>query len=117
MKDEPTSIPYIITIAVDPDDVIPQGGSTGNFVYTPSLLRVSPGDTIEWRADHAFVVSFKEGTPINDMEVFGSQVDGVYTTGQQTVPSGKQGHYHYAAALAKDDRVFIDSQCPHISVN
>jgi plastocyanin len=109
-------INYTITIAVDPDDVIPEGGTTGNFVYTPALLRVTSGDTITWKSDHPFVLTFKAGTPVDDIELVGSHEDDNYTTGAQTV-LGDKGHYHYAVALWNGSRVFIDAACPHISVN
>ncbi|MGA2113684.1 MAG: hypothetical protein ABSH56_02905 [Bryobacteraceae bacterium] len=117
-----TPVRYTIDIAVDPPRLtprnVPLGGSDGNFVYQPALLRVQADDTITWTCDHPFTLVFKEGTPIERIEVFGTPAEGRagYSTGAFTVQQVK-GHFHYVTAVWKDNRVYMDASCPHISVN
>ncbi|MGO9254923.1 MAG: hypothetical protein ACLQU1_01265 [Bryobacteraceae bacterium] len=121
---------YTVTIAVDPPGIFPPNQeatpSNGNFVYTPSLVRVSSGDTITWFCVNPFSLVFKEGTPVNEMEVFGrpgtlippGAPAGVsyYSAGPYNVCNVK-GHFHYTVAVSLGAQVFLDSGCPDVSVN
>jgi hypothetical protein len=109
-------INYIVNIAVDPPGVIPSGGSVGNFVYTPALLRVLPGDTIQWTCDHPFVLSFKGSTPVDQVECVGLP-DGLTWATDQYPVSHVRGQYHYAVALWDGVRLFLDADCGGVSVN
>ncbi len=112
----PAPVHYIIHIEVDPPNLVPTPGSPGtkggNFVYFPSLLRCSPGDTIEWKSSHPFALTFIDQTPTDEVELFGD----VGTTGPHTI-TATSGQFHYAVAVFKGGRVFMDASCPHISVN
>jgi len=113
-------IHYTVQIRVDPPDTAPSGGSTGNFVYEPALLRVERDDTITWHCASPFTVSFKERTPIDNVEVFGDATRDATTKGYSAGPfriHGERGRYHYAVAVWNGTRVFVDSACPQISVN
>jgi len=110
-------IEYTITIAIDPAGIVPQGGSTGNFVYTPALLRVQPGDRIKWQSAVPFVVTFKGRTPVESMEVVGKAMSADFASDFACVQENARGNYHYAVAVFDGSRVFMDADCPHISVN
>ena len=110
---------YTVHIAVDPPNMFPtQPGlpSAGNFVYTPALLRVEPGDTITWISKHHFTLSFREGSPIEEMEIFGHQSGGDFRAGPFTVLTEK-GQFHYTVAVWNGSAIFMDAGCPRISVN
>ena len=109
-------ISYTIQITVDPPGAAPSGGSTGNFVYAPALLRVERDDTVTWTCASPFAVSFKERTPIDHVEVFGHETRGGFSAGPFII-HGERGRYHYAVAVWNGTRVFIDAACPQISVN
>lgn len=115
----PTPVNYIVTIAVDPPDLwpsgTPEGASCGNFVYSPALVRVSPGDTITWTCNHHFALTFKEGTPVDEVELTGTG-SGPYSTGPRTVRDVK-GQFHYAVAVWDGSRVHLDAACAGASVN
>jgi hypothetical protein len=126
---------YTIKIAVDPSDltveeeltdrvrVPPRKATTGNFVYTPALLRVEAGDKVAWTCGSPFTLVFKERTPIDHVEVFSKAV---YRTGE-TIPAGYctdtfpvndvKGHFHYAVGVYQNGLVFLDASCPDFSVN
>jgi plastocyanin len=125
---------YTIKIAVDPkevliendDEVINPANLTprkqGNFVYTPALLRVEPGDRVTWICENPFTLVFKDGTPINEVEVFstplrnGETTQNVYHTDTFKVNDVK-GHYHYTVGVFKNGSIFLDANCPDFSVN
>ena len=88
---------------------------TGDFYYSPSTVRVpDPGlDTVQWQCSVPFALMFREGTPIDHMEIYG----GGGPTPMFTVVGSAKGHYHYAVAVFDGTRVFIDSGCPDIIVN
>jgi plastocyanin len=111
-------IAYTIAVAVDPPGLVPAGGSVGNFVYQPALLHVSAGDTITWTCNDQFTLVFKEGSPIGELEVFGSPIPGGYSAGPFTVES-VQGNFHYAISVwnSASSQLFLDAACPRISVN
>jgi hypothetical protein len=108
---------YTIKIEVDPSDWWQPGFSEGNFVYTPALLRVEKGDQITWKCKSPFALVFKERTPVDNVELFGTKPDDDddYSTGPHNVRDVRS-QFHYAVAVFKD-RVFIDADCPHVSVN
>ncbi len=118
MRNETTPPPvnYTVTIEVDPPELWPgappPGASRGNFVYKPGLLRVSAGDTIEWKCSMPFALTFKEGTPVDQVELDG----GGCTTGAHPVGEVK-GQFHYAVAVWDGTCVHIDASCAVVSVN
>jgi hypothetical protein len=107
---------YTVRIAIDPPGDVPPGGSVGNFAYSLSLVNVNANDQITWTCDYPFAVSFKEGTPIDQMEVFGSPQGKRFSTHSYKVRAVR-GHFHYAVAVWNGSRVFIDASCPHVRVN
>ena len=112
----PAPVHYVIQIEIDPPNLNPTPGSpgtkSGNFVYLPSLLRCNPGDTVEWRCAHPFSLTFIDVTPTDEVELFADSG----TTGPHTITAAS-GQFHYAVAVYKHPRVFMDASCPHISVN
>jgi plastocyanin len=115
----PLPVNYTVTIAVDPDSLWPSGkpagASCGNFVYSPALIRVSAGDTITWTCNHPFALTFKEGTPVDEVQLTGTG-SGPYSTGARTVADVK-GQYHYAVAVWDGSQVHLDASCAVASVN
>lgn len=97
---------HTISISLDP--------STGSFTYSPSTVRATATDTIQWQSAMPFALMFLDQTPIGQMEVCGPpplgfppfQIDGQ-----------AEGHYHYAVAVWDGARVHIDSGCPDIIIN
>src|SRR5438874_13621526 len=75
----------------------------GNFTYSPTMLRVKPLDTIEFEYDGEFEVMFKERTPGNKLALW--QNDSMLTI----KANAEYAVYHYAAAVRKGERVFLDS--------
>ena len=118
MKTRDVSTAYPITIEVDPPGLVPSGGSVGNFVYKPALLRVEDGDTITWHCQYPFTLVFKAGTPIDQMEVWGNAITGGgFSSDLYTVSDDVKGMFHYAVAVWKDGRVLMDVACAGLSVN
>jgi plastocyanin len=109
-------ISYTITIALDPPGLVPTGGSTGNFVYTPALLNVLTGDSITWQCNSQFSVAFKEQTPIGEMQAMGCAAGSGYSAGPYTVEAA-QGSFHYTVAVWNGTQVYMDAGCPRVSVN
>lgn len=122
---------YFITIDVDPEDLaklrmVPPG-STGNFVHTPSLLRVAVTgeDDVTWISRYPFALEFKVEPPIDQVTVSGTYRESIpqlgggpgYSTGPRPVDQGASGTFHYAVAVYKDNTVFIDAACGGVSVN
>ena len=97
---------YTVKISVD---------DNGNFSYQNAVVRVQAGDSVAWECAHSFSVSFQR-TPFNST-VFHSHNGGSLgkTTGSETV-QGPLGVYHYAVAVAKNDKVWINSGCPEVDV-
>jgi len=110
------SVHYVIHISVDPNSLTPPPSTAGyiggNFVFEPSLLRVRANDVITWKCTHPFALTFKEGTPVDDMELFGDSG----SSGPHTVLNVK-GNFHYAVAVWTGSRIFMDASCASISVN
>ena len=114
--------------------LVPPSNTEVNFTYSPSTIRVSPGDTVQWTSPSGpFVVMFTERTPIANVSSAGppgpvidahSSVSGPpWSTPPPplafTVPPGTIGHFHYAVALALlssagQASVHIDAGCPEI---
>jgi plastocyanin len=111
-----SSIAYTVGVAVDPPGLVPTGGSTGNFVYQPALLHVSAGDTVTWSCNAPFSLSFRGSSPIGQLEVVGSAAGAGYSAGPFTVQA-VQGSFHYTIAVWNGSRIFMDADCPRISVN
>jgi len=111
-------IHYTVNIAVDPPGLVPQGGSVGNFIYTPALLRVEAGDQVTWTCSSAFVLVFKEGTPLDQVQLVGCACQGTsgFSTGIHTVQQVR-GQFHYAVAVWDGQRVLMDAACAGLSVN
>jgi plastocyanin len=110
---------YTVRIEVDPPHIFesqPGEPSTGNFVYSPALLRVQAGDSITWTCEKPFSLAFKEGTPIEQMEIFGTHSGGNFTAGPYTVLPAR-GQFHYVVAVWSGSQIFVDAACPRISVN
>jgi len=82
----------------------------GNFTYHPTLLRVRPGDTIQFDYDGHWEIMFKERTPGNKLFLW--QDDSILTINA----NAEYAVYHYAAAVKKGNRVFLDSACGDIAV-
>jgi plastocyanin len=124
---------HTITIHVTPAGVVVPSSTEVNFTYSPSTIRVSPGDTVQWTSpDGPFVVMFTEGTPIANTQLAppGLVIDAhsvvsgppAWSTLTFTVPAGALGHFHYAVALALlssagQATVHIDAGCPEILAN
>jgi hypothetical protein len=119
--EEPTS--YTIEIAVDSPIVRAIGGtpSVGNFVYMPALLRCNGNDIVTWECRSPFTLVFKDGTPVEEVEIVGGPQDtptGVtYVAGPYTIDTEASGIYHYATAVFQNGRVFLDATCASLSVN
>ncbi|SPE43598.1 hypothetical protein SBA3_990004 [Candidatus Sulfopaludibacter sp. SbA3] len=107
---------YTIHIELDPPGLVPTGGSFGNIVYRPALLRVQAGDMVRWTCQHPFVVVFKDQTPFEAVEINSQLISGVSETGSYTIQNVK-GQFHYAVAIWNGTNVFADVACPRISVN
>jgi plastocyanin len=87
---------------------------SGDFTYTPALLHVNAGDSINWAYDGAdFIVEFKEDSPIDQMTITAALQKSVRTFDVTVL----KGNFHYAVAVWDGSRIFIDSGCPRISVN
>jgi hypothetical protein len=125
---------HIITIHVTPAGVGLPSNVEVNFTYSPSTIRVSPGDTVQWTSpDGPFVVMFTAGTPIANSFSAGppgpvidahSVTSGppAWSTQIFMVTPGSLGHFHYAVALAllgssQQAIVHIDAGCPEIVAN
>jgi hypothetical protein len=122
---------HLITIHVTPAGVVVPSNIEVNFTYTPSTIRVSPGDTVTWTStDGPFVVMFTQGTPIA-ISGAGAVIDAhsgssgtpPWSTPSFLVSPGALGHFHYAVALAllgsaaAGATVHIDAGCPVIIAN
>jgi plastocyanin len=96
------------TIQIDVD-------AKGNMTYTPSMLRVEPGDTVQWICSSGpFTVMFKDASPFQKgMEAF---AHGGTLSNALTVANVK-GHFHYAVAVFHASRVHMDAGCPVLLVN
>ena len=105
-----TPVTHQIGIAVD---------SSGNFTYTPATLRAQVSDTVQWQCTTPFTIVFKEeGTPVDNMTLYGQSGGGGYATAPATVKAGASGHYHYAVAVwDASSCVHLDSGCPDIICN
>src|SRR5882724_11907012 len=62
---------HTVTLTVD---------AKGNFTYSPTLLRVEPGDTIQFDYDGHFEIMFKERTPGDKLFLW--QDDSILTINQ-----------------------------------
>jgi hypothetical protein len=120
---------HTITITVTP---FPPTGAEESFTYSPSTLRVAPGDTVRWESlNGPFVIMFTLNTPIKTSGPAGGLVIDAHstpagppwTTPIFSVPAGTLGHFHYAVALAllssvgQAATVHIDAGCPEIIAN
>jgi len=121
---------YTINIAVDPPGLVYSGTpSTGNFVYTPALLHVETGDQVTWSCLTPFALVFKEGTPINQVQVAGNvpvwetgnPIPIGYATATYPIRNDAKGQFHYAVAVYQGSvgfgSVFMDAGCADVSVN
>jgi hypothetical protein len=91
----------------------------GNFTYTPSTLRVTAGDTIEWCSANPFLVSFRDETPLIQLDTPGTQApDNQFSTGKMEVSAGVgPSRHHYAVGIYANGQVFMDADCPVIIVS
>jgi hypothetical protein len=123
---------YYINIDVDPAELFTRQlvptGSTGNFVHTPSLLRVTltGNDDVTFNSKYPFSVEFKgEQPPIDQVQLSGVYSNSVpqfngdpgYSTVAYPIDQDSRGTFHYAVAVFKDNTVFIDAACGGVSVN
>ena len=123
--------PHVITIHVTPAGVVVPSSIEVNFTYSPSTIRVSPGDTVTWTStDGPFVVMFTQGTPIAIPGAgpvidahSGSSGTPPWSTQSFLVSPGALGHFHYVVGLAllgstsAGATVHIDAGCPEIVAN
>jgi plastocyanin len=99
MAKDPTN--HAVTITVDGD---------GNFNYNPSFVRVVRGDTITFNYDGRFEVAFEDRSPGDKLYLW---------EGSKTLTISNEagyGVYHYAVAVLKGDRVFVDPSSGSIGV-
>ena len=98
--------PHTIQIDVD---------ACGNMTYTPSMLRVAPGDTVQWICPLGpFAIMLKEASP------FTKGMDAFACAGTRSNPltvDNIKGQFHYAVAVYDGTRVHIDAGCPMILAN
>jgi hypothetical protein len=92
---------HTVTLSVD---------EHGNFTFAPTLLRVDQGESIQFNCAGSFEVMFKERSPGNRLYLW--EGDSILTID----PDAEYAVYHYAAAIKKGDRVFLDAACGDIAV-
>ena len=96
------------TIRIDVEDC-------GHMTYTPSMLRVEAGDTVQWICPLGpFAVMLKEKTPFK--EGMGAHACGGTLSNPMCVADIK-GEFHYAVAVYDGSRVHMDAGCPMILAN
>ena len=104
MGNAPNNLPapdHTVTLTVD---------ANGNFTYSPTLLRVEHGDTVQFDYAGHFEIMFKERTPGDKLFLW--QDDSLLTIREDA----EYAVYHYAAAVKRGNRVFLDSACGDIAV-
>jgi len=96
-------------IRIDVDDC-------GNMTYTPSMLRVAAGDTVQWRCPLGpFAIMFKETSPFKEgMDAFARDAG---TLSSPRYVADTKGQFHYAVAVYDGSRVHMDAGCPMILAN
>jgi plastocyanin len=96
------------TIQIDVDD-------HNNMTYTPSMLRVAAGDTVQWVCRLGpFAVMLKDKSPFNegmDTHACGG------TLSEPMWVADVKGEFHYAVAVYDGSRVHMDAGCPMILAN
>jgi hypothetical protein len=92
---------HVVTLTVD---------TNGNFTYSPTLLRADQGETIRFQCVGHWEIMFKEKSPGDRLFLWHD--DSLLTIREDA----EYAVYHYAAAVNRGDRVFLDSACGDIAV-
>jgi plastocyanin len=97
---------HTIQIDVDP---------RGSMTYTPSMLRVAAGDTVQWCSPSGpFAIILKDTSPFTEgMDAYSCAGT---PSGPLTVADAK-GQFHYAVAVFDGTRIHMDAGCPMILAN
>lgn len=93
--------------------------ASGEFTYTPTHVRASPNDTIDFQYLNAgnpgvFEVMFKHESPGNKMHIRHNTPKN--QNGHHLQCQNKTGFFPYAAAVYDGVEVFVDVGCGDISV-
>ncbi len=98
---------YTITIEIEPN---------GNFTYGPAVLRVCPGDTVQWICPMGdFAVMFQSSSPFEKgMEGYAPLG---YTSSPMVVAQHSKGQFKYAVSVHMGGRVYMDCSCPVLVAN
>jgi hypothetical protein len=96
------------TIQIDVD-------ARGNMTYTPSMLRMEAGDTVQWICPLGpFAIMLKDTSP------FKEGMDAYACAGTPSSPmcvADAKGQFHYAVAVYDGSRVHMDAGCPMLLAN
>jgi len=84
----------------------------GNISYEPAVCHVERGDTILWRANGNLAIQFKGETPIGKFR----PGNGMSELAARVRNDAPPGVYHYAVAVAVENKLFLDSGCPTIII-
>jgi plastocyanin len=87
----------------------------GSMTYTPSMLRVAAGDTVQWCSPSGpFAIMLKDTSP------FTEGMDAYSCAGTPSEPltvANVKGQFHYAVAVFDGSRVHLEAGCPVLVVN
>ncbi len=104
-----------LTVAIT---VVPDGSdpTAAHLVYTPSVLRARPSDSVQWTCENGpFVIQFLRSTPLGKVHVHSNGSRG---TGPIWVPEdAPKGRHPYAVAVSTGEAVYIDAGGPEIIID
>ncbi len=84
----------------------------GNITYEPAVCHVERGDTLLWRANGNVAIQFKGESPIGRFR----PGDGACELAAKVRDDAPPGVYHYAVAVAVENKLFLDAGCPTIII-